>query len=125
MIISHCRSSSMESSNKKVISWLLELATYNTTFEWISGACNKAVDCLSLLVDVPENDTTDFSILINVVTPSSTDRSTTHTCSKTNAPVMVPSDNTKVNNPQSLMMDYRDSLIQMQWMDPFCKCIPR
>ena len=27
--------------------WGLELASYNITFEWISGVKNKATDCLS------------------------------------------------------------------------------
>ena len=36
--------------NNKVNRWILELATYNITFEWISGAKNKAADCLSRLV---------------------------------------------------------------------------
>ena len=31
----------------KVNRWGLELATYNITFEWISGASNKAANCLS------------------------------------------------------------------------------
>ena len=31
----------------------LELATYNITFEWISGAKNKAADCPSCLVELP------------------------------------------------------------------------
>ena len=31
----------------KVNRWSSELTTYNITFEWISGACNKAADCLS------------------------------------------------------------------------------
>ena len=34
----------------KVNRWSLELTTYNITFEWISGAKNKAADCLSRLV---------------------------------------------------------------------------
>ena len=33
-------------ANNKVNRWGLELATYNITFKWISGACNKAADCL-------------------------------------------------------------------------------
>ena len=36
--------------NNKVNRWGLELATYNITFKWISGTCNKAADCLSCLV---------------------------------------------------------------------------
>ena len=35
-----------KNTNNKVKRWSLELATYNITFEWISGACNKAADCL-------------------------------------------------------------------------------
>ena len=37
-------------NTNKVNRWALELATYNITFEWISGAENKAGDCLSRLV---------------------------------------------------------------------------
>ena len=40
-------------ANNKVNRWGLELATFNITFEWISGACNKAADCLSHLLDLP------------------------------------------------------------------------
>ena len=36
--------------------WGLELATYNSTFKWISGACNKAADCLSCLVKLPQTN---------------------------------------------------------------------
>ena len=39
-----------KNTNNKVNRWSLELTTYNITFEWISGAKNKAVDCLSRLV---------------------------------------------------------------------------
>ena len=36
-----------KNANNKVNRWCLELAICNITFEWISGACNKAVDCFS------------------------------------------------------------------------------
>ena len=36
-----------KNANNKVNRWSLELATYNITFKWISGAQNKAADCLS------------------------------------------------------------------------------
>ena len=36
-----------KNANNKVNRWSLELTTYNITFEWISGAQNKAADCLS------------------------------------------------------------------------------
>ena len=39
-----------KNANNKVNKWSLELATYNITFKWISGAKNKAADCLSRLV---------------------------------------------------------------------------
>ena len=35
-----------KNTNNKVNMWSLELATYNIKFEWISGAHNKAADCL-------------------------------------------------------------------------------
>ena len=40
-----------KNANNKVNTWGLELATCNITFEWISGANNKAADCLSRLVE--------------------------------------------------------------------------
>ena len=40
-----------KNANNKVNRWVLELATYNMTFEWISGAKDKAADCLSRLVE--------------------------------------------------------------------------
>ena len=40
--------------NNKVNRWGLELATYSITFEWISGACNKAAECLSHLLELPQ-----------------------------------------------------------------------
>ena len=39
-----------KNTNNKVNRWSLELTSYNITFEWISGAKNKA-DCLSWLVE--------------------------------------------------------------------------
>ena len=39
-----------KNTNNKVNRWSLQLATYNITFKWISGAKNKAADCLSRLV---------------------------------------------------------------------------
>ena len=35
-----------KNENTKINRWGLELASYNITFEWISGARNKAADCL-------------------------------------------------------------------------------
>ena len=36
-----------KNENTKINRWGLELASYNIKFEWISGAKNKATDCLS------------------------------------------------------------------------------
>ena len=41
-----------KNANNKVNRWELELATYNITFKWISGAKSKAADCLSCLVEL-------------------------------------------------------------------------
>ena len=42
-------------TTNKVNRWGLELATYNITFKWISGAWNKAADCLTRLVELPHD----------------------------------------------------------------------
>ena len=55
-----------KNANNKVNRWSLELATYNITFEWISGARNKAADCLSRLVSPTGKS-------INMLTASVTD----------------------------------------------------
>ena len=43
-----------KNENTKINRWGLELASYNIMFEWISGARNKAADCLSRLVELPK-----------------------------------------------------------------------
>ena len=58
-----------KNANNKFNRLSLELATYNITFEWISGAKNKAVDCLSWLVKP-----TSTSTSVNMLTASSADR---------------------------------------------------
>ena len=112
----------------KVNRWSLELATYNITFEWISGAKNKAADCLSQLVS-------PTSVAINKITASTPDRPafctrsctlntpdttlTTPTASQPQQP-----ENTHPT-PKSLIEDCWDALLQMQCTDPFCKCISK
>ena len=116
--------------NTKINRWGLELASYNITFEWISGARNKATDCLSRLVELPKkhqkNPIGTKPTLINmvrVVTTRSGMRKTP-TDEKTEKPQsMEPnSDNdTTSNNSQN---NPKDTLIkEMQLTDPFCKCI--
>ena len=58
-----------KNANNKVNRWGLELTTYNSTFEWISGAKNKAADCLSCLVELPSLP----SASINMVSVSNKD----------------------------------------------------
>ena len=43
-----------KNENTKINRWGLELTSYNIMFEWISGDRNKAADCLSRLVELPE-----------------------------------------------------------------------
>ena len=61
-----------KNANNKVNRWSLELATYNITFEWISGTKNKAADCLSRLVSPTR-------IPINMLTASVMDGPAFHT----------------------------------------------
>ena len=108
--------------NSKVNRWSLELATYNITFEWITGARNKAADCLSRLVSPTGKS-------INMLTASINDRPAFHTRSHTQS-ISDPT-STSPMIPQlhisqdvtpmlkSLTADQQDALLQMQRMDPF------
>ena len=109
--------------------WSLELATYNITFEWISGAKNKAADCLSWLVK-------PMSTSVNMLTASFTDgpafhsRSCTqHTSSSTTStphPDTAPQISQEpTTTPKPLTADHLVALLQMQRTDPFCKCISK
>ena len=61
-----------KNANNKVNRWGLELSTYNIIFEWISGAPNKAADCLSFLAELPQ----DKPVSINMLSATDTDRPT-------------------------------------------------
>ena len=64
-----------KNANNKVNRWGLELATYNITFEWISGAKNKAANCLSwLLQQLPATP-----ITVNMLTFTHTNGPAFHT----------------------------------------------
>ena len=112
--------------NNKVNRWSLELATYNITFKWISGAMNKAADCLSRLVSCTGNS-------INMLTASVSDgpafhtRSCTQSTSDSAPPVMPQPQISQDSNPTSKCItdDCQDALLQMQHTDPFCKCISK
>ena len=79
--------------NNKVNQWGLELATYNITFEWISGAKNKAADCLSHLVELPAptSSTINMFSVSNTDGPAYNTRSKTQQCSVPDTPAMPPS----------------------------------
>ena len=65
-----------KNSNNKVNRWSLELATYNITFEWISGAKNKTAYYLSRII--PNTGTS-----INMLTTPTPDGPAFHTRSCT------------------------------------------
>ena len=118
--------------NNKVNRWGLELATYNITFKWISGARNKAADCLSHLVELPSTT----SATINMLSVSNTDGPAFNTRSQTQqhlapnsstaqpdiTPDIVPAPDLM---PKSLTTDRLETLLQMQKTDPFCKQISK
>ena len=97
-----------KNTNNKVNRWSLELATYNITFEWISGAKNKAADCLSRLVS-------PTGMSINMLTASLNDGPAFHTRSHTqsisdptSAPPVTPTPHISQDDtpmPKSLTAD--------------------
>ena len=116
--------------NTKINRWGLELASYNITFEWISGARNKAADCLLRLVELPEkhqkNQTGTKPMQINMVRAVTTrsrskqpeiDMKTKKPLPKETNPNNDTTRNDSPDNP-------RDTLIrEMQSTNPFCRCI--
>ena len=100
-------------------------------FHWISGACSKAADCLSCLVDVKNTPATPTAS-INMLVPSTPDVPATQTHSKThNTGDTTPADTTptspndKVNAPPILTADQKEAPRLMQRMDHFCKNISK
>ena len=118
-----------KNANNKVNRWSLELTTYNITFEWISGAKNKAAECLSRLVSSTTNKP------INMLTASINDGPAFHTRSHTQStsdssstpPVKPQLHISQDNNPTplSLTANQWDALLQMQCTDPCCKHISK
>ena len=121
-----------KNANNIVNRWGLELATYNIIFKWISGARNKAADCLSSLVEqLPITPA-----LIYMLTVAQMDGPTFHTRSQTRQDSPSSNSNTQANTtpnvapdttpmPKTLTADRMDALLQMQKTDPFCKCISK
>ena len=110
----------------------LELATYNITFKWIMGACNKAANCLSHPVELPQNKPTTINILSATHSggPAFNTRSRTAQQNSSNftlqtdatEPLVTETENT---TPKSSSTDRLEALTQMQKTDPFCKCISK
>ena len=105
----------------KSIDGVWRLATYNIYFKWISGARNKAADCLSRLV-------TPTSTSINMLTASSNDGPVFHTRSHTQTTSDTTSTPHTDTTPQisqaptttlkPLTAECLDALLQMQRTDP-------
>ena len=121
-----------KNANNKVNRWSVELATYNITFEWISGAKNKAADCLSQLVELPMTR----PATVNMLTVTHMDRPAFNTisCTKKNSPDTTSTPHPDVSpkispeatpTPTPLTADRLEALLQMQRTDPFCKCISK
>ena len=68
-----------ENANNKVNRWGLELATYNITFRWISGAHTKAADCFSQLVELCQ----DRPATVNMLSATNPDGPAFNTRSRT------------------------------------------
>ena len=118
-----------KNANNKVRRWSLELATYNISFKWISGAKTKAADCLSRLVK-------PIATSVNMLTASSTDGPAFHTrcCTQNTSPhtTSTPHPGTApqisqepITAPKPLTADHLEALLQMQKTDPFCKHISK
>ena len=121
-----------KNENNKVNRWGLELATYNITFEWISGAHNKAADCLLSLVELPQ----DKPVSISMLSVTDTDRPAFHTRSQTHQHLSKDTSTSQSNitpdvsesrdpTPRSLTAERLQVLLQMQKTNPFCKRISK
>ena len=120
-----------KNANNKVNRWSLELTTY-ITFEWISGAKNKAADCLSWLVEPTTSTTTTVNMLIATHSDGLTFNTRSHT--QKNSPDTTSTPHPDVSpqisqeatpTPKPLTADRLEALLQMQITDPFCKCISK
>ena len=122
-------------SNNKVHRWRLQLATYNITFKWISGAQNKAADCLSWLIELPQDRPGTIQMLYatNHDGPAFNTRSRTAQCTSTEDPTSQPQadavtpdvTDTPSSTPKLLTTDRLQALLWMQKTDPFSKHISK
>ena len=107
-------------TNNKVNRWGLELVTYNITYEWISGACNKAADCLSHLVELPQDKPVSINMLsvTDIDGPAFNTRSQTHQCLSTDNSTSQPDITPDVSEardptPKTLTANRLQALLQM------------
>ena len=121
-----------KNENTKINRWGLELTSYNIKFKWISGAKNKAADCLSQLVELPKkhqkNPNGAKTVPINMVKAVTTRSGRTENQSPLrmdintdNTPRTEVSKETTSNNSEDNSRD--TSVKEMQSTDPFCKRI--
>ena len=96
-------------ANNKFSRWGLELATYNITFEWISGAWNKAAACLSRLVKLPN----DSKATVTMLTATNLDGPAFNTRSKTPNQYQTTTD-TKPSNTQSIKKPFTPDLTTVE-----------
>ena len=108
------------------------MVTYNITFEWMSGAKNKAADCLSHLVELPMTPSAPINMLSvsNTDGPAFNTRGETQQClapdTSTAQPSITPdTTSTPDPTPKSLTADRLEALLPMQKTDPFCKWISK
>ena len=101
-------------------------------FEWISGAHNKAVDCLSCLVELP----LEKPVSINMLSVTDTDRPALNTRSQTHQHLSMDTSTSQPGitpdvskgrdpTPKTLTANRLQALLQMQETDPFCKRISK
>ena len=107
-----------KNANNKVNRWGLELATYNITFDWISGAKNKADDCLSCLAELPQT----IPAPINLLSVTNSDgaafntRSQTHQCLSMDTCTVPPDVTQEISTapdhtPKSLTVNKLEALL--------------
>ena len=112
-------------ANNKVDRWSLELATNNITFKWISGAKNKAANCLSWLVE----QLMTIPATVNMLTDTHTDgpASNTSSCTIKESPDTTftshPDFSPRISpdatqTPTHLTVDRLEALLQMHRTDP-------
>ena len=98
----------------------------------MSGPHNKAADCLSCLVELPQDKPVSISVLSVAGTdgPAFNTRSQTHECLSMDISTLQPDVIPDVSEardftPKSLTADRLQALMQMQKTDTFCKRIAK